>query len=232
MADVAGVLHVAAVDREGGQTLLVVRRQRRREIDRAGPLGAVEAPDRLRPQRVHVDGLAAVAPARRHRHRRADVRAGELGFAGGGFRHAGDAWCRRSRTPPLRRPGGAAWPTAAPRCGAPSPSSALPAIRARHWRRPSMIGRTPILGKELVISWIFLLTWSRFHPVCRRASRPALSRRTPCARFSLYAPPIERYFELALYSARLAARKGEDVSPGRFVAADAAAACRHCEIGV
>ena len=90
MADVAGVLHVATVDREGGQTLLVVRRQRRREIDRAGPLGAVEAPDRLRPQRIHVDGLAAVAPARRHRHRRADVGAGELGFAGGGFRHAGD----------------------------------------------------------------------------------------------------------------------------------------------
>jgi len=49
---------------------------------------------------------------------------------------------------------------------------------------------------------------------------------------SLYAPPGERYFELALYASRSEARKREVVSPGRFVAADAAAARRRREFAV
>ncbi len=44
---VADVLHVAPVDAEGRQALLVVGGQHRREVDGAGALGAVEAPDRL-----------------------------------------------------------------------------------------------------------------------------------------------------------------------------------------
>jgi hypothetical protein len=40
-----------------------VGRQRRGQIDRAGALGAVKAPDGLRAQRIHIDGFAAVAPA-------------------------------------------------------------------------------------------------------------------------------------------------------------------------
>ena len=62
---VAGVLDVAPVDAEGRQALLGVRREDRGEVDRARPLGAVEAPDRLGRQRVHVHRLGAVAPAGR-----------------------------------------------------------------------------------------------------------------------------------------------------------------------
>jgi hypothetical protein len=36
-----------------------------------------------------------------------------------------------------------------------------------------MIGRTPILGKELVMCWIFLFNLSRFHPA-RGALRSGL----------------------------------------------------------
>ena len=70
---VARVLHVAAVDAERRQALLGVRREHRREVDRAGPLGAVEAPDRLGRERVHVHRLGPVAPAGRDRDRDADA---------------------------------------------------------------------------------------------------------------------------------------------------------------
>ena len=63
-AGVAAVLHVPAVDAERGQALLRVRGEDCREVDRARPLGAVEAPDRLRGEGIHVHGLGAVAPAR------------------------------------------------------------------------------------------------------------------------------------------------------------------------
>src|SRR5208337_4130774 len=41
------VLDVVAVDAEGGQALLVVGGEDGGEVDGAGPVGAVEAPDRL-----------------------------------------------------------------------------------------------------------------------------------------------------------------------------------------
>ena len=88
---IAGVLHVTAVDRESRQALLVVRGERGGQIDGARTLGAVEAPDRLRTQRVHVDRFAAVAPARRDGDRQADVGDLELVFARGRFGHAADA---------------------------------------------------------------------------------------------------------------------------------------------
>ena len=62
---VAGILHVAPVDAEGGQALLAVAGEHCREIDGARALGAVEAPDRLGHERVHVHRLGAVAPAGR-----------------------------------------------------------------------------------------------------------------------------------------------------------------------
>ncbi len=61
---VAGVLHVAPVDAEGGQALLVVAGQHGRQVDRAGPLGAVEAPHRLGDQRVHVHRFASRSTSR------------------------------------------------------------------------------------------------------------------------------------------------------------------------
>ena len=80
-AAVVRVLHVMAVDGEGGQALLVVRRQRRGQVHRAGALGAVEAPDGLGAQGIHVDGLAAVAPAGGDGDGQAHVLARELGVA-------------------------------------------------------------------------------------------------------------------------------------------------------
>src|SRR5699024_11198988 len=60
---VVGVLHIMAVDGEGGQAFLSVGGQHRGQIHRAGALGAVEAPDCLDGVGVHVKGLGPVAPA-------------------------------------------------------------------------------------------------------------------------------------------------------------------------
>ena len=84
------VLHVVAVDAEGGQALLRVRGEDGGEVHRARPLRAVEAPHGLDRVRVHVHGLAAVAPAGRDRDGDGDALAGELLRAGGGFGHAAD----------------------------------------------------------------------------------------------------------------------------------------------
>ena len=62
---VGGVLDVAPVDAERRQALLGVRGEDGGEVDGARPLRAVEAPDRLGRQGVHVHGLGAVAPAGR-----------------------------------------------------------------------------------------------------------------------------------------------------------------------
>ena len=72
---------------------------------------------------------------------------------------------------------------------------------------------------------------SRFRPV-RGALPSGAVVPDVCVRLSLYAPNIERYFELADYSARTEARKGEDVSSGRFVADDAEATYRHRQFDV
>ena len=84
------VLHVVAVDAEGGQALLRVRGEDGGEVHRARPLRAVEPPNGLDRMRVHVHGLADVAPARGDRDRDGDAFADELLSTGGGFGHAAD----------------------------------------------------------------------------------------------------------------------------------------------
>ncbi len=74
---VAGVLDVLPVDRKGRDALLGIAGQHGSEIDRSGPLRAVEAEHRMRHVGVHVHGLGPVAPARRHGDREADTRARE-----------------------------------------------------------------------------------------------------------------------------------------------------------
>ena len=87
---IGGVLHIAPVDAERGQSLLGVGGEHRRQIDRAGPLGAVESPDRLLGQGIHVHRFGAVAPAGGDGQRRGDVLFGELRRTGGRFIDAAD----------------------------------------------------------------------------------------------------------------------------------------------
>ncbi|MPM64699.1 hypothetical protein SDC9_111587 [bioreactor metagenome] len=87
---IGGVLHVAPVNTKRRKSLLRMGRQHRREINRAGPLGAVESPHRLLGKRIHIHRLGAVAPAGRHGQRRGDAFTGELRGAGGRFVDAAD----------------------------------------------------------------------------------------------------------------------------------------------
>ena len=91
---VVRVLNLVAVNAEGRQALLGVGGENGGQIDRAGTLRAVEAPDRLDGVRIGVHGLGAVAPAGRHGE--GDVHAGfaELVGTGGGFAHAPDGGVR------------------------------------------------------------------------------------------------------------------------------------------
>ena len=88
------VLHVPAVDAKSGQSLLGIAREGGGEVDRARPLGAIEAPDRFGQQRIRVHDLRAVAPAGRDREAHAHALALELLGAGRGFRDAADAGVR------------------------------------------------------------------------------------------------------------------------------------------
>ena len=90
LGDLIAVLHLMAVDAEGGQPLLRVSRQNGGEVHRARTLGAVEAPDALDGHGIHVHGLGAVAPAGGDGQGDGDALALELLRAGGGFRHAAD----------------------------------------------------------------------------------------------------------------------------------------------
>ena len=87
---VVSVLHVLAVDAEGGDADLGVAGQGGGEVHGAGALGAVEAPDGVRHRGVHVSGLGAVAPAGGDRQGQADVVRAELGGAGLGLVDAAD----------------------------------------------------------------------------------------------------------------------------------------------
>jgi len=87
---VVSVLHVLAVDAEGGDTDLGVACQGGGEVHGAGALSAVEAPDGVRHRGVHVGGLRAVAPAGGDRHGQADVVLAELGGASLGLVDAAD----------------------------------------------------------------------------------------------------------------------------------------------
>ena len=79
-----------AVDGEGGQSLLGIGGQHCRQIYRAGALGAIEAPDGLNGEGVHVEGFHAVAPAGGHGQGGSHVLGGEGLLAFGRFRAAAD----------------------------------------------------------------------------------------------------------------------------------------------
>ena len=88
---VVHVLNIVTVNRERGKSALCVRSHDGGEVDRAGALGAVEAPDRLGCQRVKVHRLAAVAPAGCYRKSSADVQTREFLGAESGFLAAADS---------------------------------------------------------------------------------------------------------------------------------------------
>ena len=84
------ILDIPAVDAEGGNPLLGVAREHRREIHRPGALGTVESPHRLGRKGVHVHGFRTVAPAGCYREGNTHARRLELGRAGGGLRRTSD----------------------------------------------------------------------------------------------------------------------------------------------
>ena len=90
VGDLVQILHLMAVDAEGGQALLGVGGQHGGQIHRAGALGAVEAPHALDGHGVHVHGLGAVAPAGGDGEGDIHIFLLELGGAGGGLGHPAD----------------------------------------------------------------------------------------------------------------------------------------------
>ena len=88
---IPGVLDVFPVNGEGGEALLVQSGQGGGQVHGAGAFRAVEAPDGFGRERVHVKGLAAVAPAGRDGQGDADVVGLEFVRAGGGFRRTANA---------------------------------------------------------------------------------------------------------------------------------------------
>ena len=87
---VAHVLHIPAIDGEGGQPLLGIGGQHRRQIHRAGALRAVEAPHGFDGSGVHVEGLHSVTPAGGHGQGCHHVLGGEELLTPGGLRAAAD----------------------------------------------------------------------------------------------------------------------------------------------
>ena len=90
VGDLVQILHLMAVDAEGGQALLGVGGQHGGQIHRAGALGAVEAPHALDGHGVHVHSLRAVAPAGGDGEGDVHVLLLELGGAGGCLGHPSD----------------------------------------------------------------------------------------------------------------------------------------------
>ena len=84
------VLHVVTIDAEGRQAFLCMGGKDGGKVHRPRPLRSVETPYGLDRMRVHVHGLAAVAPAGCDRDGDGDALAGELLRAGGCFGHAAD----------------------------------------------------------------------------------------------------------------------------------------------
>ena len=79
-----------AVDSEGGEPFLGMGGEHGSQIHGAGPLRAVEAPDRLDGIAVHVHGFRTVTPAGGHRQRDGDAFPAEFLLAGGRLGHAAD----------------------------------------------------------------------------------------------------------------------------------------------
>ena len=84
------ILDIVAVDSESRKSFLGVSGKNRGEINRPGTLRSVESPDGLRPVRVHVHGLGAVAPAGCHGDRSADSLTLEFLGACGALSHTAD----------------------------------------------------------------------------------------------------------------------------------------------
>ena len=84
------ILDIVAVDSESRKPFLGVSGKNRGEINRPGTLRAIESPYSLRPVRVHVHGLGAIAPAGCHGDRSADSLTLELLGAGGALSHTAD----------------------------------------------------------------------------------------------------------------------------------------------
>ena len=146
---VAAVLHVAAVNAESRQSLLRVAGQHGGEINRAGPLGAVETPHGLGNDRVHVHRLAAVTPARRHGQRQADAFAREFFRAGGGLGHAADAGVGDDALRRVCRSGNAVFRRSSRATALARFMVCVSSDSRTPPRRPSMVGRMPILGSFL-----------------------------------------------------------------------------------
>ena len=85
------ILNIPSVDTKGGQSLLVMGREHRSQIDRTGPLRAIEPPHRLGHQRIHIHGFRAVAPTGSDGQGYPHSFPGELLMRHGRFRHPADA---------------------------------------------------------------------------------------------------------------------------------------------
>ena len=84
------ILDIVAVDSESRKALLGVRGKYCRKINRSRTLRAVESPDSLRPVRIHIHSLGAVAPAGCHGDRSADSLTLEFLGAGCALSHTAD----------------------------------------------------------------------------------------------------------------------------------------------
>ena len=169
---VARVLDVAAVDPEGRQALLRVGGEDGREVHGARSLRAVEAPDRLGRERVHVHRLGPVAPARRDGDRHADALEPEQLGDLGRLVDAADVVVGDDDLDGRCRRGSATTRGSARRCARaiarvwPSSDSRTPCCR------PSTAGRIPIFGQSptkrpvvlMVAMWILSRTRGGFGP--------------------------------------------------------------------
>ena len=84
------ILDIVTVYSESRKALLCVRGKHGGEVNRTRTLRAIESPYSLRPVRVHIHGLGAVAPAGCHGDCSADTLALELLGAGGALSHTAD----------------------------------------------------------------------------------------------------------------------------------------------
>ena len=87
---IAGFLHVFAVDAKGGEAFLGMTCERGGEVNRAGALGAVKAPDRLGTVWIHVHRFGTVAPTGGNGDAETDALALEFLFASRSFAHPAD----------------------------------------------------------------------------------------------------------------------------------------------
>ncbi len=88
---ISSLLDIATVYSESWQALLCVGCENGGQINRAGALGAVEAPHGLGRVRFHIHRFGAIAPAGCHSERDSDIFSAELIGAGSGLGDAANA---------------------------------------------------------------------------------------------------------------------------------------------